>query len=80
MAKRSTISPTNHLTIQPFLDYEYDIETKTEKVLVNGVRSTYSWIPGTNKILYSKITEDNPNWYNVHRYFIYDVDEDEEQD
>lgn len=58
--------------------YEYDLETKTEKSLVVGVRSTYSWIPGTNKILYSKITEDNPNWYNVHDIFIYDVDEDEE--
>jgi Tol biopolymer transport system component len=58
--------------------YEYDIETKEEKVLVGGVRSTYSWIPGENKILYSKITEDNPNWYNVHDIFIYDIDEDEE--
>ena len=58
--------------------FEYDIETKTEKDLVNGVRSTYSWIPGQNKILYSKITEDNPDWYNVHDLFIYDVDEEEE--
>jgi Tol biopolymer transport system component len=58
--------------------FEYDVETKTEKTLVGGVRSTYSWIPGTNKILYSKISEDNPNWYNVHDLFIYDIDEDEE--
>ncbi len=58
--------------------YEYDLETKTEKALVTGVRSTYSWIPGENKILYSKITEDNPDWYNVHDIFIYDIDEDEE--
>ena len=34
--------------------------------------------PGQNKILYSKITEDNPDWYNVHDLFIYDIDEDEE--
>jgi len=58
--------------------YEYDIESKEEKELVSGVRSTYSWIPGQNKILYSKITEDNPDWYNVHDLFIYDVDGDEE--
>ncbi len=58
--------------------FEYDLETKTEKALVGGVRSTYSWIPGENKILYSKITEDNPDWYNVHDIFIYDIDEDEE--
>ncbi|MEJ2105502.1 MAG: YCF48-related protein, partial [Ignavibacteriaceae bacterium] len=58
--------------------YEYDIESGKEKLLVNGVRSTFSWIPGTNKILYAKITEDNPNWYNVHDLFIYDVDKDDE--
>ena len=58
--------------------YEYDIEIKKEKSLVAGVRSTYSWIPGQNKILYSKVTEDNPDWYNVHDLFIYDIDEDEE--
>ncbi|HEY7751487.1 MAG TPA: biopolymer transporter Tol, partial [Ignavibacteriaceae bacterium] len=58
--------------------YEYDIETKEDKLLVGGIRSTYSWIPEQNKILYSKITEDNPNWYNVHDLFVYDVDEDEE--
>ena len=58
--------------------YEYDIESGKEKLLVSGVRSTYSWIPGTDKILYAKITEDNPNWYNVHDLFIYDVDKDDE--
>ena len=54
------------------------MKPKKKKLLVSGVRSTYSWIPGENKILYSKITEDNPNWYNVHDLFIYDIDEDEE--
>ncbi|MGB5288408.1 MAG: biopolymer transporter Tol, partial [Ignavibacteriaceae bacterium] len=58
--------------------YEYDIETKKEKLLISGVRSTYSWIPGQNKVLYAKITEDNPDWYNVHDIFIYDVQEDDE--
>ena len=46
------------------------IETKKEKSLVSGVRSTYSWLNGENKILYSKITEDNPNSYNVHDIYI----------
>jgi len=58
--------------------YEYDIATGEDKVLVSGVRSTYSWIPGKNKIIYSKVTEDNPNWYNVHDLYVYDVDSDEE--
>ena len=46
--------------------YEYDIETEKEKSIVSGVRSTFSFIPGKNKIIYAKISEDNDNWYNVH--------------
>ncbi|NWF49515.1 MAG: biopolymer transporter Tol [Ignavibacteriaceae bacterium] len=58
--------------------YELDINTKEEKLIVPGVRSTFSFIPGTDKIIYSKITDDNPNWYNVHDLYVYDVKEDEE--
>jgi Tol biopolymer transport system component len=58
--------------------YLYDLDGKTEKSLVNGVRSTVSWIPNENKIVYAKITEDNPNWYNVHDLFVYDIDKDDE--
>ncbi len=46
--------------------YEYNLKTGKDKLLVSGVRSTYSWIPGEQKIIYSKITEDNPHGYNVH--------------
>ena len=53
--------------------YEYDLETKKEKSIVGGVRSTFSFIPGQNKIIYAKITEDNKNWYNVHDLFVYDL-------
>ena len=45
---------------------------------MSGVRSTYSWIPGENKIVYSRLTEDNQNWYNVHDIYIYDLDKEEE--
>ncbi len=58
--------------------YEYNLKTDKDKLLVSGVRSTYSWIPGEEKILYSKITEDNPHSYNVHDLFIYDLNEEEE--
>ena len=58
--------------------YLYDLKTKEEKLLVSGVRSTVSWIHGTNKIIYSKLTDDNPNWYNVHDLYVYDINEDEE--
>ena len=58
--------------------YEYDIETKENKSLVEGVRSTYDWIPGKNVLVYSRLTEDNPYLYNVHDIFMYDFDKEEE--
>ncbi|RPI65228.1 MAG: biopolymer transporter Tol [Ignavibacteriales bacterium] len=58
--------------------YEYDLETKKEKNIVGGVRSTFSFIPGQNKIIYAKITEDNKNWYNVHDLFVYDLDSEDD--
>jgi len=58
--------------------YEYNFKTDKDKLLVSGVRSTYSWIPGEQKIIYSKISEDNPHGCNVHDLFIYDINEEEE--
>jgi hypothetical protein len=58
--------------------YLYDFSTKKEKLLVPGVRSTIDWIPGENKIIYAKLSDDNPNWYNVHDLYVYDIEEDEE--
>jgi Tol biopolymer transport system component len=58
--------------------YEYDLATKTEKEIVTGVRSTISWMPGEKKILFAKITDDNPNWYNTHDLYVYDIEEEEE--
>lgn len=53
--------------------YLYDITSRQEKLITIGVRSTFSWLDNETKILYAKITEDNPNWYNVHDIFIYDI-------
>ncbi len=58
--------------------YLYDFKTKEEKMLVGNARSTVGWVPGKNKIIYSKLTDDNPNWYNVHDLYVYDIDKDEE--
>ncbi len=58
--------------------YEYNLETKEEKSIAAGIRSTFSFIPGQNKIIYAKITDDNKNWYNVHDLFVYDIDEEDE--
>lgn len=59
--------------------YLYDLETKKEKSIVSGVRSTLSWIPGENKIIYAKLEDDNPNWYNVHDLYVYDIDKEDEK-
>jgi len=58
--------------------YLYDFATKQEKMLVPKIRSSVSWIPGTNKIIYAKLEDDNPNWANVHDLYVYDIDNDEE--
>jgi len=54
--------------------YVYDLEEKKSKLLKSNVRSQVSFIPGSNKIIYSKLTDNNPNWYNVHDIFVYDLD------
>lgn len=59
--------------------FEYDLETGKEKLIVSGVRSTFSFTPDGNQIIYAKITEDNPNWYNVHDLFIYDLIKEKEE-
>jgi len=58
--------------------YLYDLTTGKEKLIKMNVRSTVSWIPGQNKIIYSRLTEDNPSWTNIHDLFVYDIDKEEE--
>ncbi|HCY77862.1 MAG TPA: biopolymer transporter Tol [Ignavibacteriales bacterium] len=58
--------------------YEYDLESRTDKNIVSAVRSTFSFIPGQNKIVYAKISDDNPDWYNVHDLFVYDLSTEDE--
>jgi Tol biopolymer transport system component len=58
--------------------YLYDFGTKKEKQLVSGIRSTIDWVPGENKIIYAKLSDDNPNWYNVHDLYIYNIDKEKE--
>lgn len=58
--------------------FGYDLETKKEKLISGGVRSTFSFIPNTKKIIYSKISDDNPNWYNVHDLYVYNIETEKE--
>ncbi|HKB85634.1 MAG TPA: hypothetical protein VKD08_05670, partial [Ignavibacteriaceae bacterium] len=58
--------------------YIHDLSTGEDKELVTGVRSTVGWVGDENKLIYAKLTDDNPNWYNVHDLYVYDIDKDKE--
>ncbi|HEX2865854.1 MAG TPA: biopolymer transporter Tol [Ignavibacteriales bacterium] len=58
--------------------YLYDLKTGKEEMVTSNVRSTISWIKGQNKIVYSKLSEDNPNWANIHDLYVYDLNEKDE--
>ncbi|MCE1188077.1 MAG: biopolymer transporter Tol, partial [Ignavibacteria bacterium] len=53
--------------------YMMNVKDKKEKLIIGGIRSTLARIPGENKIIYAKLTEDNPGWANVHDLFVYDL-------
>jgi Tol biopolymer transport system component len=72
------ISNKNGSYFSPSSIYHYNRKTKEEKLIQFGINSTISMIPNTNKIVYSKISEDNPNSYNIHDLYIYDMTEEEE--
>ncbi len=57
----------------------YDVKTKKEKSLISPIRSSVSFIPNTNKIVYAKLSEDNPKWNNIHDLYLYDVDKDDDE-
>ncbi|NWF90464.1 MAG: PD40 domain-containing protein [Ignavibacteriaceae bacterium] len=57
----------------------YDLQTKKEKLIASGVHSTLAWIDEEKKIIYSKLSDDNPNLYNVHDLYIYDIIEEDEE-
>lgn len=59
--------------------YLYDVATKKEKMIVSNVRSTVSFIPGENKIIYAKLSDDNPRWSNIHDLYVYDIDKEKEE-
>ncbi len=58
--------------------YLFDFETKKEKLIANGVRSTSSFVNGTNKIIYSKLSDENPKMTNIHDLYVYDINEEKE--
>ncbi len=58
--------------------YMLDLKTKEEKEITSQIRSSVSVIPGTNKIVYSKLSDSNPRLVNIHDLYIYDLDKSKE--
>ncbi len=58
--------------------FRYNSETKTDELLIPGVRSSFSLLPDQNRIIYSKLSDDNPHRYNVHDIFVYNIAEKDE--
>ncbi|HLX12048.1 MAG TPA: biopolymer transporter Tol, partial [Bacteroidota bacterium] len=59
--------------------YVYDVATKKEKVLKEGVHSNFSWSPDGGTLYYSKITRKNPFWSDLMDIYSYDIKNDEEK-
>ena len=59
--------------------YLYDVATKQEKLLKEGIRASISWSPDGKKIYYSKITRRNPHWSNYADVYVYDIEKDQER-
>ncbi len=57
----------------PSVVFLYDLESGKELPLTVGVRSTIGWLPDGNKIVYSRLKDNNPNYVNVHDLYIYDI-------
>jgi len=58
--------------------YLYDMRTKEEKKLVDGVRSNLSWSPDGKSIYYTKTTRRNPYWSSFHDIYRYDLEQEKE--
>lgn len=58
--------------------YKYNTITKESKMLVPGIKTSFGVLDGGNKIIISKLSDDNKNWYNVHDLFVYDVKSEKE--
>ncbi len=53
--------------------YEVDLATGKEKLLQSKITSTIALVPGTNKIIYAKLSDDNKDFRNIHDIYSYDL-------
>ena len=59
--------------------FEYDIATKEKKKLIAGIRSTVSITNDGKNIIFAKLSEDNPEYANIHDLFIYNIEEEDDK-
>ena len=59
--------------------YEYDLDTKKEKLIKSGVRSSLSLSPDGKFLIYAKLSDDNPKWRKIHDVYSYDIKNEEEK-
>ena len=59
--------------------YKKDLQTGKDELIKTMIRSTVSFIPGENKIIYAKLSEDNPGSANLHDLYVYDLNSKKEK-
>lgn len=59
--------------------YEFDIATKKKKMIIPGIRSTVSITNDGENIIFAKLSEDNPEWANIHDIFVYNIKEEDDE-
>lgn len=53
--------------------YVKDLNTSNDTLIASKVKSTISLIPGTNKIVYAKLSDENKDFRNIHDLYSYDL-------
>lgn len=59
--------------------YVFDFETKNEKLVQPGVRTSVSWSPDGSKLYYARASYKNPHWSYQFDVYVYDIDQEEEK-
>jgi hypothetical protein len=58
---------------------KYEAESKEKKIIAENIRSAFSFYNNDKKIVYSKLSEDNPKWINIHDLYTYDIESENEE-
>ncbi len=72
------ISNKGHDYLSQTSVYIYNLKSKKEKKILDRVFSSVDFIPGTEKLIYAKLSDENPKWTNIHDIFLYDIKKDKE--